>query len=318
MPGPFFIAGTTRCGTTQLRQVMGEHPDVYAIRWESRFIVDPGGLADAMFPLTDGYSPVHSYDTLRRLADMLTRRVAGYGDGIFRGTGLVDEIGHAHYMEAVARLWDRLTWYEYDTIVPPETIRYDRWHYSPGETRSTHLMIGRHFTDRTELIAAFREFIEDIFGAPTRRAGKPTWCEKSPPSNLLCIPFLLELFPEGKVITIMRNPVHVAASFLDQPWAPKTLTDILSFLEPIYRRWLAQRPELLLDPRYVEVKSEDLAQNWPERRRDLFTRLELPDFSTSSSFQPEALDHRRAQLDDKQQAEVENRLGFAITELGYT
>jgi hypothetical protein len=317
MPGPFFIAGTARCGTTQLRQVLGEHPDVYAINWESRFIVDPGGLADATFALTEGYTPIHSYDALRRLSELLTQRIAGYSEGILRGSGLVDEIGHDHFMQAVTKLWERLTWYEYDTIVPPLTYRFGRWQYSPGEARSLHCVIGRHFTDRAELMAIFREFVDDIFGAPSRRAGKTTWCEKSPPGNLLFIPFLSELFPEGKVIAIMRHPAHVAASFLDQPWAPGTLTDVLCFLEPIYRRWLAQRPELLADPRYIEVRSEDLARDWPERRRELFIRLELPDADTPSGFRPEVLDHRSAQLDDKQHAEVQDRLGFAITELGY-
>lgn len=317
MPGPFFVAGTACCGSTQLRQVLGEHPDVYAMNWESRFIVDPGGFADAMRALTEGYSALPSYDALRRLGDMLTYQVAGYGEGSQRGSGLVDEIGRDYYMEATAKLWKQLTWYEYDTLVPTLTYRFNRWQYSPGEPRSLHTVIGRYFTDRAELIAIFREFIQEIFDGTARRAGKDTWCEESSPGNLLFIPFLLELFPDGNVIAIMRNPADVAASFLDLPWAPGTLSEVLSFLEPVYRRWLAQRPGLLRDPRYVEVRSDDLARDWPERRRELFARLGLRDSSVHGDFRSESLGRRGAELDEKQQSEVEDRLGFAMTELGY-
>lgn len=317
MPGPFFIAGTARCGTTRLRQVLGEHPEVYAVRWESRFIVDPGGFADAVLPLTEGYTPLRAQDTMRRLADMLACRVAGYGDGLMRGTGLLDEVGHDCYAQAVATLWERLTWYEFDTIVPPLSYRFGRWQYSPGEPRSAHAVVARHFTDRAELIAAFREFTDTVFGAAARQAGKRIWCEKSPPGNLMFIPFLLELFPQATVVAVMRHPVHVAASFLDQPWAPRTLADILHFLEPVYRSWLAARPALLGDPRYLEVKSEELAEDWPRRRRKLFADLELPDADTPSTFEPERLGHRDGQLDARQRAEAEDGLGFAIQALGY-
>ena len=147
-------------------------------------------------------------------------------------------------------------------------------------------------------------------------AGKPTWCEKTP-FNLLSVPFLLELFPEATVVVIMRHPVLVAASHLDQPWAPSTLEGVLDWLEPVYRRWLAQRPALLRDRRYVEVKAETLAASWPDSRRELFGRLGLPDADTASTFAAGRLAARRAQLSDSEHAEVASRLGWAAEELGY-
>jgi omega-hydroxy-beta-dihydromenaquinone-9 sulfotransferase len=76
---------------------------------------------------------------------------------------------------------------------------------------------------------------------------------------------------------ITRHPYHVLASHLDQTWAPSTLEGVLGWLGPVYRRWLAPRPVLLDDTRYVEVKAEDLAANWPPSRRELFGLLGLPD-----------------------------------------
>lgn len=153
-------------------------------------------------------------------------------------------------------------------------------------------------------------------GGAAHQAGKRTWCEKTP-FNLLAVPFLHELFPEATVVVIMRHPYHVVASHLDQTWAPSTLEGVLGWLEPVYRRWLAQRPVLLDDARYVEVKAEDLAAGWPASRRELFGLLGLPAAGTASGFEPGQLTHRAGQLGSVQRRQVADRLDWAATQLGY-
>jgi len=49
----------------------------------------------------------------------------------------------------------------------------------------------------------------------------------------------------------VREPNGEQTGETDQPWAPFTLQGVLGWLEPVYRRWLAQRPALLEDRRYV-------------------------------------------------------------------
>src|SRR5580698_2758623 len=44
--GLFFVGATDRCGVSQLKRVLGEHPQVHALKTESRFLVDPGGFED--------------------------------------------------------------------------------------------------------------------------------------------------------------------------------------------------------------------------------------------------------------------------------
>jgi hypothetical protein len=171
-------------------------------------------------------------------------------------------------------------------------------------------------TPHGELVAILRSFTEELFGGAAADAGKPTWLEKTP-FNLLSSPFLWELFPESTVIVITRRPMGVVASHLDQSWAPSTVTDVLNWLEPVYARWLAARPTLLADERYVEVRLEDLADRWPTSRTQLFERLDLPDADTDAVFSPHRAHHRAHQLTSIQRDEVTNRLGWAIDRLGY-
>ncbi|MEN3615876.1 hypothetical protein AAH979_41110 [Plantactinospora sp. ZYX-F-223] len=53
-PSPIFVAGTGRSGTSQLADVLGEHPQIHRIQIDTRFIVDPGGLRDLADALTFG------------------------------------------------------------------------------------------------------------------------------------------------------------------------------------------------------------------------------------------------------------------------
>jgi omega-hydroxy-beta-dihydromenaquinone-9 sulfotransferase len=314
--GPFFVGGTGRCGTSQLCRVLGEHPEVHSLEWESRFLVDPGGFEDLARALTTAYTPYHADDALGRLDWLLNQRLTGNTSEAFRGWGLAAEIGPEEYRAATDRLWEQLVWYEFTEAVPPLSYRYRRWQYAPGEARTHRRVVARYFPDRAELIAILRDFTAGLFGATARRAGKRTWCEKTP-FSLVSIPFLHELFPEATVVVIMRHPYQVAASHLDQPWAPATPDAVVNWLEPLYQRWLGQRPALLAHPRYVEVKAETLAARWPASRRELFERLGLPDADTPSSFVPGRLSHRDGQLAAGQLGQAAERLYWVTEQLGY-
>jgi omega-hydroxy-beta-dihydromenaquinone-9 sulfotransferase len=314
--GPFFVAGTGRCGTSQLQRVLGEHPDVHSLEWESRFLVDPGGFEDLARALTTVYTPYHADDALRRLDWLLNQRLTGNTSEAFRGWGLAAEIGPDLYRAATDRLWEQLAWYEFDEAVPPLSYRYGRWQYAPGEARTHRRVVARYFPDRAELIAILRDFTAGLFGAVAQHAGKRTWCEKTP-FSFLSVPFLHELFPEATVVVIMRHPYQVAASHLDQPWAPSAPEATVNWLEPLYRRWLDQRPALLDHPGYVEVRAESLAARWPASRRELFERLGLPDADTPSSFVPGRLSHRDSQLSAGQLGHVIERLAWVTEQLGY-
>lgn len=59
--------------------------------------------------------------------------------------------------------------------------------------------------------AAAREFVDRLLSEYARSRGKRRWAEKTP-DNALYVPFLLELFPDAKVIHLVRDGLDTAAS----------------------------------------------------------------------------------------------------------
>ena len=73
----------------------------------------------------------------------------------------------------------------------------------------------------------------------------------------------------------------------------------------------------LTDKRYVQVRAEDLAANWPEQRRALFELLGVDDFATRSRFQSHSLENRNDQFDRETREFVERTLDGVIPAMGY-
>ena len=310
-PAPIFVAGTGRSGTSQLADILGEHPRIHRIPMETRFIVDPGGLRDLADALTIRYDPIVAEDALRRLSDFLMVRVPGRRDD--RGKTVPELVGERRYWDAVGRLWPQLVACAYDEAVPAA----GSGHAGPFEARSRRRVIPTYFADRRRLLAILRRAVDEMFGGAAADAGKPAWCEKTP-FNLLCMDFLWELVPEATIVHIKRHPVAVVASHVDQPWAPPTVEGALAWLAPVYDRWLSWKATAdLTGRRYVEVRAEDLAADWPEQRRALFERLGVDDFATSSTFQSHRVENRRDQFGPETRKLVERTLDGVIPAMGY-
>ena len=307
---PIFIAGTGRCGTDHLTRILGEHPEVWTFRHEGRFVVDAGGVEDLVQTLTTSYTHLHSNDALDRLERLLTERLAGKEESAFIQWNYPGQVGEKFYYEWVERFLGELTWYAYD-----ET--FDRPGGGPLVRKVRR--IGRYFRDRKELIELCRSYVDELFSTVARDRGKRTWCEKTP-FNLTSMPFLWELFPEAKIVHIMRHPLEVVASHLDeaQTWAPDDLDQVCWMLEPVYRRWFDLRDTYEgFDSRYIEVRLENLTADWPRQRAALFARLELSDFDTPSTMDATRVKHPGRRLTGDEETKVRNYLGFAIVGMGY-
>lgn len=315
-PSPIFVAGTGRSGTSQLADILGEHPRIHRVPIETHFIVDPGGLRDLADALTTRYDNYVADDALRRLSDILTVRLVARID-FDRGHNVPQAIGERHYWDAVGRLWSDLVAGTFDEPVRAMGFGHADWAAGPFEQQSHRRVIPKYFSDRSELIEILRRAVDTMFSGAAADACKPTWCEKTP-FNLLCMDFLWELFPEATIVHIKRHPVGVVASHVDQSWAPPTVDGALTWLKPIYDRWLAWKATAELGTkRYVEVSVEDLAADWPSQRKALFESVGVDDFATTSTFRSRSLDYRKDQFDSDTRALIERELADVIPAMGY-
>ncbi len=315
-PSPVFVAGTGRSGTSQIADIIGEHPQIHRIPIETRLIPDPGGLRDLADALTTRYDPYVGDDALRRLGEMLIVHLPRRFDS-YRGHTVSQAIGERHYWDAVGRLWSELVATTFDAPLPGAGSGHADWPAGPFEPRSHRMAIPRYFGDRPELIAILRRAVDTMFGGAAADAGKQTWCEKTP-FNLLCVDFLWELFPEASIVHIKRHPVAVVASHLDQSWAPPTVDGVLAWVRPLYDRWLTWKATAdLTNRRYVEVKAEDLAADWSAQRGALFKLLGVDDVATTSTFASHLLANRDDHFDPETRAYVERALGDVIPAMGY-
>jgi len=134
-----------------------------------------------------------------------------------------------------------------------------------------------HGMDEAEVRALLREsrsqaaFI-DAFAARYRALrGRPRWVEKTP-LNIRQIGWILERFPEARVIHVIRDGRDVVCSLRDHPdrrWVDGAWVKELNprSIEEHARRWVADTGAGMAwraDPRVLEVRYEDLARE-PER-----------------------------------------------------
>lgn len=238
-----FICGTGRSGTSLLHDMVSAHPQIHGLRGETKFIVEGDGLAALIPALTDRYSITAADLALLRFMALMGLDVPAtqFQDGPDFARDLAARIGERFFVPALQSYVEALIDFNVTTAADPTGSPYPK-----------------HFEDPGTLIALTRAFIDAMFGAACDAAGKSVWCEKTP-SSLVAIDLLWQLFPEARMLHIKRDPRGVLHSLMQQAWAPQDLRQATALLRHIYIRWLRLKPRLALpDPRYLEIKLEDL------------------------------------------------------------
>ena len=222
-PAPVFLVGASRSGTTLLRLMLNEHPDL-KIPAESHFL---GALLPRFGP---------------------TATLAG-----------------AQLDEAVTTV-----------------ASFDQWRddyaYTAAELRAA---VGNGPLTMAELVD--RIFRLEVGSAPAR------WGDKSPP-YLRWVDLLLECFPAGQVIAIVRDPRDVYASLARLGWfggTPWSIGRYLAECGEYVRRWRRELP----DDRFRVVRYEDLVLDTERVLHEVCAFLGLPFVSEMHEFFAHAADN---------------------------
>lgn len=131
---------------------------------------------------------------------------------------------------------------------------------------------------------AYPDAIRRLYELWAAKSGKPRYADKTP-DHVLRIGAVTTLFPEARVIHIVRDGRDVAASFLELGWVDRIEKAALAWRHRVLRA--REAAALLPKLRYHEVFYEELVER-PERTlRSLCAAIDLP-------FDPAMLRHEKA------------------------
>lgn len=125
----------------------------------------------------------------------------------------------------------------------------ERFHQ--GERDSTQ--VGSVYFERELMLTALRRLCDEVFDQ-FREPGQERVAERTP-LHVFHLPLIAELYPDARIVHIIRDGRDVARSIAAQPWGPESVTDAA-------REWRdsveAGRRAGLTPERYREVRYEAL------------------------------------------------------------
>jgi hypothetical protein len=131
--------------------------------------------------------------------------------------------------------------------------------------------VGSTFIERDALLDALRDFCDAVF-APMIESGKSRLAERTP-LHALHTRLIHDVYPDARIVHIIRDGRDVVRSLLAQQWGPESVAEGA-------REWRASietaRAGAGDSERYLEVRYEDLHADPRQRIAGLYRWLGLP------------------------------------------
>ena len=276
-----FIGGTGRCGTSILRTILSRHSRVATLPIEHRLTVDPDGIFDFYRSYTTGWSPYYADARLTRLKNFLeelssTNPVHKIFRYLFRAIRLAGfsitpkkyldvELSHfiPNYSEHVNTLLNELVEFEYtgERLGTGSYSFNNKIQYAPNYSKEQLKKIFQNF---------IHSFIQDILTHNHKDCfiDDNTW-------NILFSADLLDLIPNAKIISVIRDPRDVVASLSKQKWMPSNKVQSSKIYNDLIVEWIEIRRNL--DKQFwIEVRLEDVVLEPESQIRKICDFIELP------------------------------------------
>jgi hypothetical protein len=131
--------------------------------------------------------------------------------------------------------------------------------------------VGSTFIERDPLLDALREFCDTVF-TPMLEPGKSRLAERTP-LHALHTGLIADIYPDGRIVHIIRDGRDVVRSLIEQQWGPENVAEAA-------REWRTAvetaRAGAGDSNRYLELRYEDLHVDPANRIAGLYRWLELP------------------------------------------
>lgn len=325
MANIIFIGGTGRSGTTVVRKVLERHSQVVALSFESRFISDPDGVVDFYTTYSANWSPYLADRRIKRLEDFLLtlakvnplHKFFGKIIKIINKRGLfITPKAYAdwelaqhipNFEQYVKELISELREFSFPAI----------WRGTESYVFSPKFYYGKP-KSKEELAAILKRFLDKVIQSLfQKKRGAKLYVDDSP-WNILIIKDLFSLFPETKIINVLRDPRDITASFLEQNWAPKNFRQAVVYCKDITEYWSSLKKDFP-SGQYLEIKLEELVSSPEATAKKLCDFVGLPyenqmikiDLSKSHS------DRWKKEFSKEEKKYLQEELGQIIKQLGY-
>lgn len=335
---PVFIGGTGRSGTTITGKLMASHRDYCKLSGENKLIVERFGLRTLVDELSAGFDYKSNHYTIQNFIDYTeVMRKPGFRDkklafalrafnkvartvtgrqipaqSLHRRFPSLDYTGFAfghrfgldHYDACLDRfLKTMIADVDIDGVIDSE-----------GQTKPVYMPAT---FDRDALLQMCRTFLQELYTVRLEAAGAQGWCDDTP-FSILYTPFLFELFPDARVIHMMRHPMDVFASHLEQPWASSDPERTALRLQRLYERLVADDVDKT-DDRVMLLRLEDIPLDEEGTLKSICDFCSIPEdgFDGSVSFRKDSFWRWKRDLSEDIQKMALSRLSFAMDHYGY-
>ncbi len=202
---------------------------------------------------------------------------------------LEGRIGLSEFANVMSGHWWRRTAHWDSTITRGlhKTIPEDRFR------RCLELFVEAYPSDAT---GATRAFIRGLLDPIAAEAGKPAWIVTDP-ANVVVAPLLYEIFPDMRLIQIMRDGRDVALSMSDLPWGRGSSIGAAVWTWQRTMREGHRGVEVLPAERVLTIQLEDLvAVRREETYAAILAHLELEDEPQMRAFFDERISSQSAHV----------------------
>lgn len=335
---PVFIGGTGRSGTSVMGDFLSTHPDIVLPVRENKLIIENHGLRMLIDQLSDGFDyKSNHYAVARFLEFAALSRISGFQDHrvqlvwraankitrtLFRKTlspFMISRMLGANPYGAHP-IGDRFGLDHYDACIEAFSAKLiadvDKEGVFVAEGFVRPVYMASTFERETLLIWA-REFLSNLNSKALAESGARTWCDDTP-SNAHFADFLLELYPEAKIVHMVRDPRDVLASFLEQPWVSPDISRTVLRLCNAYRR-LIEVEGRLGSTRFLTLRLEDMCGNFEATKARLCDHCGISSegFDGSVHFRQSRIGTWQRKISAEQHARITKDLAFALDHFGY-
>jgi len=261
-----FISGTGRSGTNITKEILADHPDIYALPFEYRFTVDPDGIISTYNILKNVWSPFQVDIAIKRL-EILLRKMGQKNrvKSLTSNTELTRSNGKSHSSTPYAE-WELSKWFpNYNNLVDKlitglTDVTYNG--YWPGAISSQQknvITMSLYDREDVQLESIFHTFLTKLYDGLLKKHKSSCLVEDNTWS-VLYAKDLVTILPNLKLIHVVRDPRDVLASMIHQRWCPSDLMDCIKFYQSLFKRIFSQL-KLISDKNYVQIKLENMVCN---------------------------------------------------------